>query len=58
MNSSINSAFDRTEEYLKLCECSDPAEILADLIHYCNVKNMDFERVLEVANKFVAAETN
>lgn len=55
----IQEAVDRVEQLLHNYDSYDtemPAEILADIIHYCKVKGFDFADQLNIAESYVAEE--
>jgi bifunctional ADP-heptose synthase (sugar kinase/adenylyltransferase) len=57
MNEFVAAAVDRVEsKFLVHCDTDVPAEILADVLHYCRVKGMDFDNELRMARDYVDAE--
>ena len=56
MNNFIAEAIDRVESYFPNYDCHTPAEILADIIHYCRVKDIDFDEELRLAEGYADAE--
>jgi ribosomal protein S10 len=41
-------AVSRVEEFLKQYDTDQPAEIIADILHYCQAKGIDFEGEVEL----------
>jgi bifunctional ADP-heptose synthase (sugar kinase/adenylyltransferase) len=57
MNEFVAAAVDRVEsKFLVHCDTDVPAEILADVLHYCRVKGLDFDNELRLARDYVEAE--
>jgi bifunctional ADP-heptose synthase (sugar kinase/adenylyltransferase) len=57
MNEFVAAAVDRVEsKFLVHCDTDVPAEILADVLHYCRVKGLDFDNELRQAQAYVEAE--
>lgn len=56
MTNSENLAYQNISDFLKKYDTEQPAEILADILHYCRVENIDFFRQLELAKSYVAEE--
>lgn len=52
----VDNAVARVEEFLKKYDTDQPAEILADIIHYCQYHNIDFVTEVETANGYVLEE--
>ena len=46
----------RVTEYLKNYDTDHPAELLADILHYCAHHNIDFTAEIERAEGYVAEE--
>jgi len=56
MPSFASNAVKRVEEYLKNYDSDNPAEILADVVHYCRENEIDFVVQLELAHGYVESE--
>ena len=52
----VDNAVARVEEFLKKYDTDQPAEILADIILYCQYHNIDFVTEVETANGYVLEE--
>lgn len=52
----IQDAVNRVDRFLYNYESEQPAEILADIIHYCKAKGYDLAEQLNIAEDFVAEE--
>jgi len=51
-----SSAIERVRGYLSNYDTHQPAEILADILHYCNNTGIDFLDQLRLAEGYVAEE--
>ena len=56
MTESQARACKTIQEFLTKYDTDQPAEILADILHYCQVKGIDFNIQLELANVYVEEE--
>jgi hypothetical protein len=54
--SYANDAIARVKGYLVNYDTDQPAEILADIIHYCREMNIDLEYELDLAEQYVDEE--
>lgn len=52
----IQEAVDRIDRFLANYDSEQPAEILADIIHYCNVQGFDLNEQLNIAGGYVHEE--
>lgn len=52
----VDNAVARVEEFLKKYDTDQPAEILADIIHYCRENNIDFVSEVELAMSYANEE--
>lgn len=52
----IEQAVDRVEQYFKNYDTDLPAEILADIIHYCREKGIDIYEEMRLAEQYVDEE--
>lgn len=50
------SAITRVQGYLGNYDTDQPAEILADILHYCNSSGIDFRAQLQLAESYVTEE--
>ena len=60
LNKYVEKSLERVDRYFKVDEgnVSRPADIIADLMHYCEINGIDFERELESAIGYYAEETD
>ena len=56
MSNYVEQAVKRVEGYFKNYDTEQPAEILADILHYCREKGMDFANELVLAESYVDEE--
>ena len=52
----VQAAIDRVEHNLRQYDSDQPAEILADIIHYCRVKGIDLDSELRFAEQYADEE--
>ena len=52
----VSQAVERVEDYFKNYDTEQPAEILADILHYCREKGLDFANELVLAENYVDEE--
>lgn len=52
----VKQAIARVQSYFKNYDTEQPAEILADILHYCRENDIDFEDELERAYGYVNEE--
>lgn len=52
----IQDAVNRVDRYMYNYESEQPAEILADIMHYCKAKGYDLAEQLNIAEDYVAEE--
>lgn len=51
-----SAAIERVRGYLSNYDTDQPAEILADILHYCNSSGINFHTQLRVAESYVDEE--
>ena len=51
-----SQAIQRVQGYLGNYDTDQPAEILADILHYCNSSGIDFRSQLRLAESYVEEE--
>jgi len=56
MSNYVEQAVGRVEGYFKNYDTEQPAEILADILHYCREKGIDFNNELNLAESYVGEE--
>lgn len=56
MSLFVKDAVQRVEEFLKNYDGDQPAEIIADLLHYCREQGIDFEDQVRIAREIVDIE--
>lgn len=56
MTKFAEQAVDRVESYFKNYDTKQPAEIIADILHYCQQKGIDFYDEVELAESYVSEE--
>lgn len=56
MSLFVKDAVQRVEEFLKNYDSDQPAEIIADLLHYCREQGIDFEEQCRIAQGYVDIE--
>lgn len=56
MQDIIQDAVQRVENYLSNYDTGTPADILADIIHYCRANGIDFLDELDGAHGYVEEE--
>ena len=54
--SYANDAIARVKGYLVNYDTDQPAEILADIIHYCREMDIDLEHELDLAEQYADTE--
>lgn len=54
----MENSLQRIEIVMGICNDykDSPADIIADLIHYCKKHNLDFDEVVQKAEKYVEAD--
>ena len=52
----IQDAVNRVDRFLANYDSEQPAEILADIMHYCKIKGYDLAEQLNIAEDYVAEE--
>ena len=52
----IQESVDRIDRFLHSYETDQPAEILADIMHYCKAKGFDIAEQLNIAEDYVLEE--
>ena len=52
----IQESVDRVERFLANYDTDQPAEILADIMHYCKAKGFDLAEQLNIAEDYVLEE--
>lgn len=52
----IQDAVDRIDRFMHSYDSEQPAEILADIMHYCKAKGYDLAEQLNIAEDFVLEE--
>ena len=52
----IQESVDRIDRFLHSYETDQPAEILADIMHYCKAKGFDLAEQLNIAEGYVLEE--
>lgn len=52
----VKNAVHRVELFFSHYDTDQPAEILADILHYCRENNISFEEELETAQTYVVEE--
>ena len=52
----IDDAISRVDRFLFNYDSEQPAELLADIIHYCREKGYDFAEQLNIAEDYVHEE--
>lgn len=52
----IQESVDRVERFLHSYETDQPAEILADIMHYCKAKGFDLAEQLNIAEDYMFEE--
>ena len=60
LNKYVEKSLERVDNYFRVDEgnISRPADIIADLMHYCEINGINFEGELESAIGYYAEETN
>lgn len=56
MSKYRNLAVERFASVLDSCKADRPADIIADIIHYCEANLIDFDEELRMADNYVAEE--
>ena len=56
MNTFVNLATERVVGYLRNYDEPQPAEIIADILHYCAVQGIDFAEQCRIAEGYVQEE--
>ncbi len=56
MNQLVKSAIARIENELQIREGDTVADILADIIHYCNKNDLIFAEILDQAEMYVTED--
>lgn len=57
MSNNVSNAVSRAERFLKHYDDGGrPAEVIADLIHYCREKNINFAHECEVGNAYAEGD--
>jgi hypothetical protein len=56
MNTFVNLAAERVVGYLRNYDEPQPAEIIADILHYCEVQGIDFAEQCRIAEGYVQEE--
>lgn len=52
----IQESVNRIDRFLANYETDQPAEILADIMHYCKAKGLDLAEQLNIAEDYVLEE--
>lgn len=52
----IQDALNRVDRFLANYDSEQPAELLADIMHYCKAKGFDLAEQLNIAEDFVMEE--
>lgn len=52
----IQDALNRVDRFLANYDSEQPAELLADIMHYCEAKGFDLAEQLNIAQSFVHEE--
>lgn len=52
----IQDALNRVDRFLANYDSEQPAELLADIMHYCKAKGFDLAEQLNIAQSFVHEE--
>jgi hypothetical protein len=55
-SSFVESAIKRVEGYLNSYDTAQPAEIIADILHYCERHSIDFAEETRLAEGYVQEE--
>ena len=54
--SYVAKSIDRVKGILAQYDDSDPADLIADIMHYCQDNELDFDHLVNLAERYVTAD--